>query len=245
MKIIDTQKFEDLEFKSDEIIENISFEKCEFNNIILSFRPDDVPVNRTNLKNCIFKDCIIDGRTSSQDKIYLENVVFDNIKIPNDLLRLNGTIFNKVTLKGNFDRILLNSGHFGMVYVNKNESIEHIDESQLNSLNQYVEDEYKNSDWALDISQGEFRECEIHNVPAHLVKRNPETQILIRYEKVKNSNWENNNKIQNSYAKYFCGRVMKTENDRVFIAPVRNKKQFVIEMEAIKILREEGIADLD
>ena len=175
----------------------------------------------------------------------MENVIFDNIKIPGDLLRISGTIFNQVVLKGNFDRVILGSGHFGMVYVDKEGDIEHLNEFQLNTFNHYVDDEYKNIEWALDICQGKFRECEIHNVPVHLIKRNPETQMLLKYEKVKNSNWETNSRIQNSYAKYFCGRVMKTENDRVIIAPVRNKKDFAIEMEAIKILREEGVAELD
>ena len=36
----------------------------------------------------------------------------------------------------------------------------------------------------MDISQGEFEEFELRGVPARLVRRDPETQVIVRLEKV-------------------------------------------------------------
>jgi len=36
---------------------------------------------------------------------------------------------------------------------------------------------YSTVDWALDIGRGEFVELDLRSVPAHLVRRDPETEV--------------------------------------------------------------------
>ena len=38
---------------------------------------------------------------------------------------------------------------------------------------------YQKIDWALDISRGEFRDLELKGIPARLVRRDPETQLIV------------------------------------------------------------------
>lgn len=246
MKEFKNQAFEELRFSDAEVIDTMRFDKCSFIITVLSKDNNLVPESRTRLNNLYFKNCTINGRGSSQQKAYLEDVTFENMKVTADVLRLSGTIFNRVIFKGNFDRIVLSSSHNGIFYLDENCELINADEEKAIPLNQYAENEYKAIEWALDISQAEFSLCEIReSIPAHLIKRNPETQMLLKYDKVAASNWENNEAIQGSYAHYFCRRVLKSGKDRVIVAPIRNKKDFAIEMEAIKILKEEGIAELD
>ena len=115
--------FEYLEFGSEAIIQNLSFNKCTFYDCRLSFRRNSAPEERTLLENLIFTNCTFNARGCSQSKIYLKNIHLENIKSPNDLLRITSTIFNKVKLKGKFDRISLSSNYDGMVYVDEDDQI--------------------------------------------------------------------------------------------------------------------------
>jgi hypothetical protein len=45
---------------------------------------------------------------------------------------------------------------------------------------------YENVDWALDISKAEFESCRIFcELPVRLIRRDPETQVVVRREKLK------------------------------------------------------------
>jgi hypothetical protein len=170
-------------------------------------------------------------------------VLFQNIK-NSDLIRMGGIIFNKVTFRGKFDKWLLSSSHVSMVI-----DYNSISDEECKILDKYVQDQYKNIEWALDISEAEFKECDLRgNIPANLIKYNPDSQMLIKFDKVMKSNFSNNAKIMGSpggYAELFCKRVLRYESDTIIVASVRNKKEFEKDMKAINILREEGIAELD
>ncbi len=51
------------------------------------------------------------------------------------------------------------------------------------------EDYYATVDWALDISEGEFEECELQRIAAHLIRRDPQTQVVVRREKAMQGKW--------------------------------------------------------
>lgn len=246
MKIYKNQTFKQLDIDSNQTLQNLYFEKCEFHNVILSYHKNEIPHSRSKLMNCVFKNCIMSGRGCSQNKIYLKNVLFENIKIPNHILITRGVIFNQVTFKGKFDKVLLNSNHDGALYVNPEGYIEDYNEEQVKLLNDYANNEYNKMEWAIDISKAEFKECDLRSsIPAHLIKRDPETQILLKYDKVNQIDWKNIIGINNSYVKNFCSRVIKEGRDMVIVSSIRDKKEFPKEMEAIKILRQEGIAEFD
>jgi hypothetical protein len=49
---------------------------------------------------------------------------------------------------------------------------------------------YDATDWALDISQAQFGDCELGGVPGRLVRRDPETQILVTRDRVATTPWQ-------------------------------------------------------
>jgi len=188
MKTFKNELFSSLRFRSETSVANSFFLDCSFENCVLSYPKDAIPENRTTIIDCNFQNCIVSGQ---QTKVYIKNTTFENIKSPYSLLII-GTIFNNVILKGKFDRILLSSYHNGMfITLPEIDSTRCVTNEEAAQLNSYVDSEYKKIDWALDISQAEFREIDLKpSIPAHLIVRNPETQALITYEKVKASNWK-------------------------------------------------------
>lgn len=240
MKELKSQSFSDMDLSPLSEVRDKKFIKCTFDGCTLSFPFNVIPYERTRVINCVFENCEFFGRSSFQKKGYLENILLHNLK-NSDYLRISGMIFNQVTFKGKFDKWMLGSGHRSMMV-----DYEAISEEDCHALDIYAQNEYKKIEWALDISEAEFKECDIAaTIPAHLIKRNSETQVLIKYERLVKSKWEKNPKVRGSKAENFCLWVKKAEKDCVFVASVRDKKEFPVEMEAIKILRGEGIAELD
>lgn len=49
---------------------------------------------------------------------------------------------------------------------------------------------YDTVDWALDISDAKFKGgCTFESIPGHLIRRNPETQVLVTRDKLNASDW--------------------------------------------------------
>ncbi|MCY7362587.1 MAG: hypothetical protein LH629_11065 [Ignavibacteria bacterium] len=207
----------------------------------MSYPLDLIPDSRTKISNCNFQNISVESRSCFQQKARFQNVNFENMQ-SDDLLRISGVIFDKVVLKGKFDRLLLKSDHAGMMFNHHERGIDFITGEECAILNAYAENEYQKIEWALDIIEAEFRECDLHpSIPANLVKINPETQVLIKYDKIAKINWKEMSTIQSNDAKYWCSLTEKNKRDSIFIAPQRNKKRFGEYMESFKILREEGI----
>jgi uncharacterized protein YjbI with pentapeptide repeats len=240
MKEYKNQEFKDYRFSPEVEIRDRKFVKCNFNSCRLSVPFNIIPEERTKVINCSFENCEFSG-SNFQSKGFLQKVLFHNIS-QNDYMSIGGVIFDRVTFKGKFDKWILDSNHRGMV-VNFNS----ITESEYTVLDNYAQEQYEKIDWALDISEADFKECELRSsIPAHLVKRNPETQMLIKYEKVIRSNWEKNSTLKGNRGEVFCRWVANTyKMDTVIVAPVRNKKLFAEYMEGIQRLRAEGIGELD
>jgi hypothetical protein len=234
-------EFENKRFNGNHEIKNKKFLKCYFHDCALSFPYNLIPDDRTKIIDCIFENCEFNGRSSFQNKGYLQNVLFHNIK-NSDYLRIGGIVFDNVVFKGKFDKWILDSSHFGMMV-----DYQMIGEEESIPLDIYAESEYKNIEWALDISEAEFKECDLRpSIPAHLVKRNKETQILINYKNAIDIKSKNNIELKNYKAQsFFDYTIGSTKKDTIFVAPMRNPKKFKEYMEAFKILREEGIAELD
>jgi hypothetical protein len=237
-------KFDSEFCPDDKVIENKRFLECEFSNCFLSYPLNLIPESRTSIRDCIFKNTSVQSRSCFQQKGYLQNVIFENMK-SDELLRISGIVFNEVILKGKFDRLLLKSDHSGMMINHPERGIDFVTDEECAVLNAYSEKEYQKIGWALDISEAEFKECDLHpSVPAHLVKRNPETQVLIKYDRIIEIKWKEIDAIRSGDANYWCSITEKNKRDSIFVAPQRNKKRFDEYMQSFKILRDEGIIAL-
>jgi len=105
-------------------------------------------------------------------------------------------------------------------------------------------DFYSTVDWALDISRSEFSDVSIDGVPASLVRRDPESQVVIRRERVLGSRWKDVPLTGTHWPIEIEFFLDSGEADHVMIAPKRSKN-FKILVEGLRLLQKEGVAEPD
>ncbi|MEJ7733771.1 MAG: hypothetical protein WKG00_31820 [Polyangiaceae bacterium] len=103
---------------------------------------------------------------------------------------------------------------------------------------------YETVDWALDISEGEFAGLDIRGVPADLIRRDPETQVVVRRERVEAMRhvWEKRDVA--GWPVSFGLMKMFDLPDKVLVAAKRSKN-FARDLAALKLLRRLGVAEPD
>ena len=99
---------------------------------------------------------------------------------------------------------------------------------------------YQNVDWALDISEAHFTGVEFSSgIPADLVRRDPETQVILRRSSVVDGRWRD--QIKNSLAVIWIEDFMKAGFDDTILVAGRRNRLFANEMAAIDSLRDAGL----
>lgn len=101
-------------------------------------------------------------------------------------------------------------------------------------------------DWALDISGAEFTGLELRGIPARLVRRNPETQAVVRRDRLLDGRWQGLNLgvFRITLRDLIAGIVDGNATDKVLVAatlgPHADKQRA-----ALAELRRAGIAETD
>lgn len=103
---------------------------------------------------------------------------------------------------------------------------------------------YKTVDWALDITEGRFYECELQRVPARLIRRDPETQIILFREKALHGDWKKLDLSKTHWATSIEFFLEQGDPDVVLVAPKQHPK-FDDLLDGLKMLRDAGIAEPD
>jgi hypothetical protein len=172
----------------------------------------DVTLTRVSATNCMV------------NAVRFEDVTVDGLSLTK-LHQLAGCVFRHVTLKGRIGPLMtipLPSG---------------LPEETKAALNAAMVAYYKDVDWALDISEAEFSDADFYMVPGDLVRRDPETQFLLRRDVVAQTG------DLPTYAGIAASRFEMTPFDSlVAIAPRRNKN-FARYLEDFTFLREKGLAE--
>jgi hypothetical protein len=100
-------------------------------------------------------------------------------------------------------------------------------------------------EWALDISQGEFKELDIRGVPGKLVRRDPTTQALVLREKALACDWRSldfqDDVLPVGFESLESGYNL---SDYVIAAEKRNRR-YRKTLADIEMLRSLGIAEPD
>jgi hypothetical protein len=105
---------------------------------------------------------------------------------------------------------------------------------------------YEGTDWALDISEGEFEELDIRNVPADLVRRDPETQIVVRRGRVEAMQqvWRKLDLSGTPWETSLTNMLAWGMADKVLVAPKR-RSDFQLWLSGLRLLQKEGVAESD
>lgn len=228
-KIINKTFFKLVDRDSGLLYEDVDFEECVFDNCALSLTKDcslRSTIRNVCLTNCEIINCGI-------GPAIFEDVMVDGLKT-NDLLILWSPLFRRVIMRGKIGQLKINiAAH----YVDRNETM------QLPFDNARA-DFYSTNEWALDISEGIFQEFEMHGVPAKLVRRDPDTQVVITRENAIRSNWRDKISSWNHYWPFVIDLFLEDEEeDMVLVAPKgKPKKKFTELLNGINELCEIGVA---
>jgi len=215
------------------IYADLVFDRCRFRNCDVSITEN--PRLRTIVRNVRLIRCEY-VETAGLSAAILEEICVDGLKT-NGLLQTWATAFKHVTLAGKIGRIMCSLVARPALHGKAAPRIQRaFDESNAAY--------YATVDWALDISKAEFEECDIRGIPAHLIRRDAETQVVVTREKAMQGQWRElpwrtNDWDWNSWINEF---LKDGDPDLVLVAPKR-ARDFKHLLGGLQRLREAGVAE--
>jgi len=231
MQIYRDQKFEHfIDRDSGATLSDAEFHNCYFQGCTLSITDD--PERRCTIRNVKLVNC--SQRGCSIDPAIIEDVLVDSLDTHRQPVQIWGAVFNRVVLRGNIDRLMISS--VVDVMGDKPQVQQAFDEANA--------EYYRNVEWALDISQGEFKELDIRGLPARLIRRDPETQIVVTREKAAEGGWRDLPFRERRWATSLNLLLNFDLPDKVLVAPKRHRK-FRDYLADLRLLQEAGVAEPD
>lgn len=229
-KIYTNKEFSDFyDRNSGRLFQDLEFRKCRFISSSLSITRK--PERRSIVRNVRLTQCEEIG--CALDAAIVEDIIIDGLKT-GDLFQSWGAVFKHIILKGNIGRIMI-SPYIATAMAKPKEQAA-FDEANAKY--------YNSVDWAIDIREGLFYECEIQGVTARLIRRDPETQVVIKREKVVTGEWKKLDLSKTYWATSIQFFIDRGDPDLVLVAPKRYSK-FQDLLDGLKMLRDTGIAEPD
>jgi hypothetical protein len=227
------QNFRKLYDRGDALcLENMHFERCLFESCALSLTKDvhlRSTVRNVSVKNCTANDCGI-------GPAIFENVEIDGLAT-NDLLIVWAAMFRHVKLAGDIGKVKINSwAHF----VDRTEATQ-------GPFTRSREAYYQSIDWALDISEARFKGFDAAGIPAHLYRRDPESQAVVTRERVAAENGQRIAQADgNPWLPWIRGALSDGSSDGVLVTPLgATKKKRDEFLHGLRQLRDLGITEPD
>jgi len=230
MKIIADQLFRRVYDQDSAVcIADLEVRKCRFESCGFSLAKDPTfrsRIVRSKIIDCTDGGCVIGCFVA-------EDVLVEGLKTVN-LLQTWGAVFRRVVFRGKIDRVMFSP------FVKPMER----EGDMQRSFEKANAEFYRDTDWALDISEAQFKECDIRGMPAKLIRRDPETQVVVTREKAIQGKWR-----QLDLSKTWWGTALQFfiedgEPDVVLVAPKRHKKYKAL-LDGLKLLRDHGVAEPD
>jgi hypothetical protein len=211
-------------------LEDMHFESCTFESCEFSLTKD--VSRRSALRNVSIKSCSANGCGIGPS--IFENVSVDGFAT-NDLLIVWATAFHHVTLAGEIGRVKINHwAHF-------------VDRTEMTQapFTRALETFYQSIDWALDISRARFKGFDATGIPAHLFRRDPETQVVVTRDLVAAENGQMLAEADdNPWLPWIRAALSDGFNDGVLVtplgAPKRTRDAF---LRGLRQLRELGLVE--
>lgn len=190
------------------IFDGFSFTSCSFDDCGISITRN--PFKRTKVCNVNLVDCSV--KSCTVEAAILDNVLVDGLKT-SGLLQFWGALFSRVTIRGKIGRVM-----FSPVIQPGLSS-----PGEQAAFDRQREQFYSNVDWALDIRGGDFEECEIQGLPAHLIRHDSETQVAVYREILLNGDWRSVDLSGTHWATSIDLMLERGDPSCVFVAGKRNK----------------------
>lgn len=230
MRVFENQEFNFLTDRdSAAVFADLEFRNCHFRSGAISITLD--PKLRSTVLNAKIINCQNTG--GSIRCAVVENVVVDGLRTSR-LFQSWSAVFRHVTLRGKIGRIMFS--HLVAPGVANQDQ-----QRAFDSANAAF---YKNVDWAMDISEGEFAECTVYNVPAKLVRRDPKTQVVVTRAKAMQGDWRRLD-LSKTYWPASLGLFLERGDDDVVLVAAKRSEKFSALLDGLKMLRDAGVAEPD
>jgi hypothetical protein len=208
------------------------FRRCTFHSCDVSITDD--PRLRTTVQDVQLIDCVRKRDPAGLSCPIVEDCLIENLKIE-ELLQTWGAVFKHVTFKGRIGSIMLSTCLCPTSTTT---------EAMQRAFEQANAAYYSTVDWALDISQAEFEDCEIRGIPARLIRRDPETQVVVTREKAMRGEWRRLDLAKTYWQVALDVFLKRGDANAVMVAPKR-AKDFKHLLRGLQLLREAGVAEPD
>jgi hypothetical protein len=211
-------------------LSDIAFFDCEFSNCAFS-RTTDIS-KRATVDDVKLTNCMVSG--SNVGPAILKRVRIDGL-VTDSLLIVWGGIFDQVVFLGKIGKIKINR------------DVHHVDKSDRvqRPFDEFRKYFYDNSEWAIDISRAKFRLLEMCGIPARLIRRDANTQMVVSRERALNQEWRSRISAENKHWPFAIDMFLATgETDRVLVAPLAGpKKQNDKLLSELRELRDLGVVE--
>lgn len=213
------------------VFSDIEFQRCYFEGCDLSITRD--PALRSTIRKAKLLDC--SQRGCGLHAAIVQDVVVDGFNTKGQLFQVWGAVFNRVVLRGNIGRVMISS--VVDLMGERPEVQKAFDEANARY--------YKKVKWALDISEASFAELDIRSgIPARLIRRDPETQVVVTREKAMEGKWRKLPLKDGLWKTALYLFLEGNDPDTVLVAPKRSRN-FQKYLADLKTLQSAGVAEPD
>lgn len=206
--------------------QELVIERCHFLSCGLSIVRK--PRLRTVVRDVSIVDCSVRG--SAIETAHLIDVHIAGLKT-SGLLQCWGAAFERVMMKGKIGRVMLS----------RSVSAGLASKREQRAFDKANDEIYGRIDWSLDLSEGEFQECEIQGIPAELIRRDPETQVIVRRSDLANGTWREVD-LEGTFWSTSLELFLKRGEANVVLVAPRRGKGFRSLVRGLDRLVEAGIA---
>ena len=212
------------------VLSDLDLTRCVFDNCGLSLARSVSTMS--HIRNVRAVDCR--SVSCHVGPAVFEDVLIDGLAI-NEQLVLHAPLFNRVTLRGDIGRLLLSRGACLAYY----------DAEVQSKFDAARRSFYPGVEWALDISGARFLEFEADGVPARLVRRDPDTQVVVTRERALQSGWREQLSVENTFWPFVLDEFLSNgDADIVLVAPKRaRQKEYRSLVAGLNELRQLGVAE--
>ena len=210
--------------------EDIEFRECYFQSSAISMT--DNPELRSTVRNVRLIDC--EQRGCALEAGVLEDILVDGFKT-NGGFDAWATAFKHVTLRGNIGEIMINQAvASGLAAPAEQQAFDEANASY-----------YAGVDWALDITEAAFQELDIRGVPAHLVRRDPDTSIVITRQRALEGKWMSLRLPPKEWCTTAIDMFLEREEPELILVAGKRAGDFESLLECFAILRDAGVTEPD
>ena len=192
------------------------------------------PKLRTTARNVHLLNC--EQRGCGIESAIFDAVTVDGLKT-NGLLQTWAAVFKHVTLRGKIGRVM-----FSSVLAPRTGGLAPPDQQRV--FDEANAQFYAAVDWALDLTEAEFEECDARGVPGRLIRRDPATQVLVTREAAITGRWRSIDLSDTYWPTALEFFIESQASDIVLVAPKRNRK-FKQLLAGLEKLRDCEVAEPD